>query len=143
MRGRGQERGRGRRRGRGREERNIGRHQDSVAEETKPTLAPQVKTQVNETISIHPNMAPGIVGYNSNESADEVDSNSDSSSDSSSSSDEDDEPVKPATKPPPVTASKPDRPICKFFAKTGRCKMGQKCRFAHIVRYHVRDMYSS
>ena len=102
--------------------------------ETKPTPAPQIKIQVNDTTTAKPNGAAPIVEYNSNESADEVDSDSDSSSDSSSSSGEDDESVKPATKPVPAPVSKQDRPICKFFAKTGRCKMGQKCRFAHIVR---------
>jgi hypothetical protein len=121
----------------------MGRHQDVVAEETKPTPAPPVKAQEDDATKAKPNTAAGIVEYNSNESADEVDSDSDSSSDSSSSSDEDDETAKPAPKPTPAPTSKPDRPICKFFAKTGRCKMGQKCRFAHIVRHHVRDMYSS
>ena len=102
--------------------------------ETKPTPAPQVKIQVNETTTAKPSGAAAIVEYNSNESADEADSDSDSSSDSSSSSDEDDEIVKTAPKPSAIPAVKPDRPICKFFAKTGRCKMGQKCRFAHLVR---------
>lgn len=141
MRGRGQERGRGRGRGRGREERNMGRRQDMSGEETKPTAAaaPQVETPVAESTTARSNTAAGIVEYNSNESADGADSDSDSSSDSSSSSDEDDETTKPAPKTIPATASKPDRPICKFFAKTGRCKMGQKCRFAHTVRHHFRD----
>jgi hypothetical protein len=121
----------------------MGRQQDKVADEAKPAPVPPVKAQVDETTTAKSNAAAGIVEYNSNESADEVDSDSDSSSDSSSSSDEDAAISKPAPKSVPAPASKPDRPICKFFAKTGRCKMGQKCRFAHIVRHHVRDMYSS
>jgi hypothetical protein len=29
-----------------------------------------------------------------------------------------------------------DKPkICKFFAKSGRCRAGQKCMFAHTVRF--------
>lgn len=123
----------------------MGRQQDISAVETKaaPATASPVKTKIDETTTVKPNTAAGIVEYNSNESADEVNSDSDSSSDSSSSSDEDDEATEPAPKPMPAPASKPDRPICKFFAKTGRCKMGQKCRFTHIVRYHVRYRYSS
>lgn len=26
---------------------------------------------------------------------------------------------------------KPTRPVCKFFARTGKCRHGAKCRFEH------------
>jgi hypothetical protein len=137
MRGRGQDRGRGRGRGRGREERNTGRQQNDTATATAtatetPRSAPilEMNGNADQTVT-KPAAATGLVGYNSAESAEEGDgvSDSDSSSDSSSSSDEDEEPVKPA----PAPAAKSSKAICKFFAKTGRCKMGQKCRFSHIV----------
>lgn len=137
MRGRGQDRGRGRGRGRGREERNNGRpHVDVVTEQLKPapSLEPKAETEPTATTKVDTTRASGLVGYTTDASAAEVDeSDSGSSSDSSSSSDEDDEPAKPAPRPTQTPASKSDRPICKFFARTGRCKMGQKCRFQHIV----------
>ena len=129
MRGRGQERGRGRGRGRGREERNAGRPQAEQPERPTLTQAPTTVTNSEQLVTDAPASSTGLVGYNSNESAEEDGSDSGSSSDSTSSSSEDDEPVKPA----PVPASKAEKPICKFFAKTGRCKMGQKCRFLHTV----------
>ncbi|OXG97763.1 hypothetical protein C369_07412, partial [Cryptococcus neoformans A5-35-17] len=34
---------------------------------------------------------------------------------------------------PAKAPSAPTKPICKFFAKAGRCKFNEKCRFAHVA----------
>lgn len=56
-------------------------------------------------------------------------SDSDSSSDSSSDEGEVEAPAKPVTQ-----SANSAKPVCRFFAKTGRCKLGAKCRFSHTVR---------
>lgn len=97
----------------------------------KPELEPKPLVAQTTVPDIKPGTA--LVGYTSDASADKDDSasESESSSDSSSSSDEDDEPVKGNSAQAGIP--KPTAQICRFYAKTGRCKMGQKCRFLHPV----------
>ena len=107
----------------------MGRSQASLPKDLKTAQGPTPDIRKDKAVVPELVSATGLVGYNSHESESEDRSDSGSSSDSSSSSDEDDVPVKPG----PTPASKPEKPTCKFFAKTGRCKMGQKCRFLHTV----------
>lgn len=79
-----------------------------------------------------PKKPVGLVSY---ASEDDADSGSDATSDSDSSSDSssEEEEVKQPPRPPPEPA-KSSKPVCRFYAKNGRCKMGAKCRFSHTVR---------
>lgn len=101
----------------------------------KPELEPKPLVAQTTVPDIKPGTA--LVGYTSDASAeqDDVASDSESSSDSSSSSDEDEEPVK--GKSADAGSEKQSAAVCRFFAKTGRCKMGQKCRFLHPVSDHL------
>ena len=59
-----------------------------------------------------------------------TDSSSDTS-DPSESENEDEEMVEPVQKQ--IKDTQPDRPVCKNFARTGKCKWGDKCHFSHKV----------
>lgn len=78
--------------------------------------------------------ASAVAGKDKDKALDDdaVSSSGDSSSGSGSDSDAEDETVKPdTTRIPPKTET--SKPVCRFFAKNGRCKMGNKCRFSHTV----------
>ena len=86
---------------------------------------------------------PGVEDYDSEEdgssdstlsSSSDSDSESDSDSDVSSSetTGEDDISEQPASGPD-AKLDAPAKPVCKFFAKTGKCKFGNNCHFTHVV----------
>lgn len=85
--------------------------------------------------------AKGILGdadYSSSEDSDDTESTSSSSdSDTTDTSDEseDESAVKEAI--PAVEESV--KRVCKYFAKNGRCRNGDKCDFAHVVCLLSRD----
>jgi len=83
----------------------------------------------------------GVAAYASSEEADSGSESSSSSSDSSSDgtsdmseSDEDDDRGETGeTVVEQTQDQQPERALCKNFARTGKCKWGEKCHFSHKV----------
>lgn len=92
----------------------------------KATPAPAVKRK--RSVSI---------GSRASDSGSET-SDSDTSSDSASDDDDSPEPAPKAVIEPPAEPVKPSKPMCHAFVRTGRCKMGPKCRYSHSVSYNSR-----
>ncbi|ORX34159.1 nuclear fragile X mental retardation-interacting protein 1-domain-containing protein [Kockovaella imperatae] len=151
-RGRGRGRGRGTPRGRdagyGARGGAHGGSDRIVQHETSPARAPSHEPGPQGDMSARveaqnavKNTIGGLAAYDSASDEDEDasdDSSSTTLSDSepTTSSDESDEEVEPAKandssqlRTIPAIA---DKPLCKFFAKTGKCRHGDRCRFAHV-----------
>ncbi|EIW72721.1 hypothetical protein TREMEDRAFT_67022 [Tremella mesenterica DSM 1558] len=148
-RGRGRERGRGNRGGRGRGTWKGGYHGDN--EDHTAQNNPQLpQTSILSSSSITPSQAPSVstsgqtitslaaLGDYDSDDSDSSSTTSDSSSDSDSGSDTSDSESNATVIKEEVVileepkANAPTKRICKFFAKSGRCKHGDKCHFAHI-----------
>jgi hypothetical protein len=125
-RGRG-DRGRGRGGGRGRDQdQGYGARAHPSTASTDTSISKGV-----DTVPASTDEKPAGLPLGGYQSEDDDGSDSDSSTESSSSSEDE---VPPAPIPAPVAeAIKPTGPVCRTFAKTGRCKFGQKCRFSHTV----------
>lgn len=121
------DRGRGRGRGRGRDQ-GYGSRAHPSTESTTDTPILKAEPTVDASTDSKAAGLP-LGGYQS-----EDDSMSDSDSSSDSSSSEEDVSVAPASV---VQATKSSRQVCRTFAKTGRCKFGQKCRFDHNVSFCI------
>ena len=138
-RGRGRGRGRGSERGRGgRGDHGAPRGQDDgwgrklPSDARKPGSPEKITATVKKPADA---IVSGVTDYVSTEDVDSGSSSStsDTSSDTSDSSDsedddETDEPVKVVEE-----EKQPKKPLCKTFARTGKCKWGQKCHFSHKV----------
>ncbi|WVQ71103.1 hypothetical protein IAR50_000628 [Cryptococcus sp. DSM 104548] len=127
-RGRGGARGRGGRTGgdEGRAEVKVGRDPGQQNESVATT-----------SDAVGAASLPALGGYDSarDGSSSDSSSSSESSSESDSSDSEseyEDDDTKPSTAKAPAPTA-PSKPICKFFAKAGRCKFNDKCRFAHVA----------
>ena len=142
-RGRGERRGRGAGHGRGDMARSRERERDNgwrgkadspvqAADRPEPHIAPS-------TTGI-----TGLAAYGSGSGTEETsDTSSTTSSDEDSSATDTERSVddeEPARDPAPTEESvvNPDkkasgRPICRFFARNGKCKLGDRCRYAHTV----------
>ena len=135
-RGRGMERdsrGRGRGRGSGNQVASA-RHQDSGWPEAKEAMVePSAPAVAEPRPPQHPVL--GILGDYASED-DLSESGSDESSSTTSSdttsgddaSDDDNLVLKGEKEAVPTTK----KVVCKFYARSGRCKYGDKCHFAHI-----------
>lgn len=147
-RGRGQERGRG---GRGRGEvRGSGRGRGGQGQRSEhgheppqggveyPAVVTALVDQAVKPVAAQTSGLAGLGEYSSASGSD--DGSSDSGSDSSDTSDSSDsadtaaDGEGPEATPLEAEATVgPIKPICRFFAKTGRCKHGDRCKFLHSV----------
>ncbi|OCF45273.1 hypothetical protein I317_00795 [Kwoniella heveanensis CBS 569] len=142
-RGRGAERGRGR--GRGGHGHGYGTATTKVAGTAAnlPTITP-TPAQKTGLAALEGYDTPNDSGSSSSSSSGSSSDSSDSDSDSSTDAETDTEHADSKSKNPIpgdhpkdtaqtgfTTAAAQTKPVCKFFAKNGRCKNGDKCRFAH------------
>ncbi|KAL7421022.1 hypothetical protein Q5752_003906 [Cryptotrichosporon argae] len=134
-------RGRGRGRGRvdaARAAEDWGR--PSELESHRPSAADGAEaTPVAPVEAVPAKVALGMVDYSSSEMSDtsSSDTDSDSSSESESGSDANahhdaDAAAAPVQASTTDQTDKPECPLCHAFARTGRCRNGERCRYAHV-----------
>lgn len=78
----------------------------------------------------------GVAAYASSEEADsgsESSSSDSSSDDTSDMSENDEDDDRGETVVEQTEDQQPERALCKNFARTGKCKWGEKCHFSHKV----------
>ncbi|KAL8948698.1 MAG: hypothetical protein Q9222_005146 [Ikaeria aurantiellina] len=109
-------------------------HNVRETDNTQVTLA--IDAQSSTTLS-----GTSISSSDLSEDDDDDSDDTSSSGSSSSSSDSDDEAPKTASSrrkgpekvAPPKRNGKQERPICRYFLQSGRCKWGKKCKWRHAL----------